>query len=340
MTRILIIISSARQIDLTLDKGHTTGYFADEAIKPYDKFVAAGAEVLVATPDGNAPQIDPYALEPFFHYPDEDKDFLAQVTRSFSNDIDDIRLTLHQATELDLIAARRVFHALIASGLDHDSAWDLTAKSARVAWSQDKNFVDVLAANPDVTAKVNASELKRLASETQDAATAVSKYRAERIRSLETFQHPLSLAKMSDADMLSYDAIFFPGGHGPMVDLYQNADVKRILQLFHPTEKIIAAVCHGPAALLAAGEGPDGAWMFDGYKIAAFTDEEEDQTPFGKLGMPWLLEKELKLAGAVFDDGDSAWGSFVVADRNLLTGQNPESAEAIADAILKKVGTK
>ena len=102
-------------------------------------------------------------------------------------------------------------------------------------------------------------------------------------------------------------------------------------------EKTVAALCHGPAALLSAGEGPEGYWLFDGYKLTSFTNEEEDQTPYGKLGMPWYLESALKNRGAVFDDADAEWVSHVVVDRNLVTGQNPESSEATAEAILKKL---
>src|SRR5260221_13154263 len=112
MTRLLMIVSSARSINLASDKGHTTGYWADEVLKPYDKFVAAGVGVGVATPDGAPPHADPFGLEPRFHYPDEEKDFLSQAVRSFSPRMDDILGTLHPFSELDLIAARREFTPL------------------------------------------------------------------------------------------------------------------------------------------------------------------------------------------------------------------------------------
>jgi putative intracellular protease/amidase len=125
-----------------------------------------------------------------------------------------------------------------------------------------------------------------------------------------------------------------------MVDLASNADVARVLRLLHLQQKTVAAVCHGSAAFLSAGSGSEGAWLFDGYKVAGFTNEEEDQTPYGKLGIAWYLESELKNYGAVFDDGDAAWVSHVVVDRNLVTGQNPDSSEATAEAILKKLGVE
>ena len=123
---------------------------------------------------------------------------------------------------------------------------------------------------------------------------------------------------------------------GPMVDLAENADAGRVLRLMYDAGKIVAALCHGPAALLSAPEA-GGAWMFDGYKMTAFTDEEEDQTKAGKIGMPWSLEAALKNRGAIFDDGDAAWVSHVVIDRNLITAQNEGSSEAAACAVLKRL---
>ena len=89
------------------------------------------------------------------------------------------------------------------------------------------------------------------------------------------------------------------------------------------------------ALLLSAPERPDGQWLFDGYRLTCFTDEEELQTEAGLLGMAWFLDTALKNAGAVFDDAPAAWVSHVVADRNLITGQNPGSTEATADAVIK-----
>ena len=72
--------------------------------------------------------------------------------------------------------------------------------------------------------------------------------------------------------------------------------------------------------------------------MTAFTDEEEDQTLLGRAGTPYYIEHRLKGAGGVYDDGDAAWASHVVVDRNLITAQNPASSEAAADALLKRLG--
>jgi putative intracellular protease/amidase len=100
MPRLLLLVSSAREITLADGAPHETGFFAEEAVIPYERFAAAGVDITVATPDGRPPYADSYGLEPIFHYPDEDEDFLASVTRTFRHDVDDIRLTLHQLTEL------------------------------------------------------------------------------------------------------------------------------------------------------------------------------------------------------------------------------------------------
>jgi len=340
MARLLMIVSSAHHIDLISEKGRETGYSADEVLKPYDKFVAAGVEVVAATPDGKSPHADLFTLEPQFHYPDEDKDFLSQVVRSFAPDLDDIRMTLHHLTELNLIAAWRVSQALTANGLDHDSAWSLVTRAAWTAWREDRNFIEALTDDPKVTGKLSPEDLQALALEVQNAGVARAVYTAERLAAIETLQHPRDLSQMSDEEILSFDAVFFPGGHGAMVDLPSNIDVGRAVRLLHLREKTVATVCHGPAAFLSAGSGPEGAWLFDGYKLVSVTDEEEDQIPYGKLGMPWYLESELKNYGAIFDDGDAAWVSHVVVDRNVVTAQNPDSSEAMAETVLKKLGVK
>src|SRR3954447_11745164 len=79
MPRIAYLVSSATEIDLADGTRHPTGYFAEEALKPYERFTAAGADVVVVTPDGKAPYADPYGLSNFFHYPDEDQDYFASV---------------------------------------------------------------------------------------------------------------------------------------------------------------------------------------------------------------------------------------------------------------------
>src|SRR5262249_51527616 len=119
--------------------------FAEEAIKPYERFVAAGLDVTVITPDGNSPYADPYGLSWFFHYPEDDKDYLASVVRTFAHDVDDIRITLHQNTELGLAAARRIALALREKGRSAADAHRIVSAAAKRAWREDRQLVDVLA---------------------------------------------------------------------------------------------------------------------------------------------------------------------------------------------------
>src|ERR1700742_1779678 len=149
MAKILMLVSSAKVIRLADGTRQTTGYFVEEAIKPYDRFVAAGVEVVVATSDGQTPHPDPYGLEYFFHYPDADEDFLASVMRTFMTDVDDIRITLQHLSELDLIIARRVHQALRATGCSDAQARGLIGRAARVSWSRLRNYVEVLGEDPE-----------------------------------------------------------------------------------------------------------------------------------------------------------------------------------------------
>src|SRR5689334_22780404 len=335
MTSIAYLVTSARELTLADGTTHPTGYFAEEALKPYERFTAAGFDVTVITPDGQPPHADPYGLSWFFHYPDEDKDYLASVVRTFARDVDDIRLTLHQNTELGLAAARRVAVLLRQHGRTAAEAHQVVSAAAKTAWRQDRQLAEVLAQDSSLgltPAQVQA-EVDAQRAESQNLANE----RAARLQSLPGFQHPVALSCLTDAELAGFDAVFAPGGHGPMVDLADNPDVGRLLTALQAKRAPIAALCHGPAILLSAPERADGLWLFDGYRMTSFTDEEEDQTEAGRLGMAWLLDVALKNAGAVFDDGPSAWISHVVVDRNLITGQNPGSTEAAADAVIKKL---
>ncbi|MCA1219951.1 DJ-1/PfpI family protein [Streptomyces sp. 8L] len=334
MARIAYLVSSAKEIVLAGGSRHPTGYFAEEAVKPYERFTAAGHDVVVVTPDGVPPTADPYGLEHFFHYPEEDQDFFASVIRTFHHDPDDIRVTLHQNTELGLVAARRVVERLVGRNLAPAAAHDLVSRAARIAWLQDRQLVDVMVAE-GLDGGLTRADLQDAVDELDEAARALASERHRRLRGFEGFGNPVALSGLDDGQLASFDAVFAPGGHGPMVDLADNPDVRRLLRSLHDRGAPIAALCHGPALLLAAPDRDDGQWMFDGYRMTCFTDEEEDQTVPGRLGLPWYVDTALKNAGAVFDDGPSAWASHVVVDRELITGQNPNSTEATADALLK-----
>lgn len=140
--------------------------------------------------------------------------------------------------------------------------------------------------------------------------------------------HPLVLA---DVDLAAYDAVVMPGGHGPMADLYKDADLGRLLVAANRDGKVIAPFCHGPAGLLSATDD-DGAFAFKGRRLTVFTNEEELGGGTGE-NTPWLVEDALKEKGAVIENG-AAWSSNVVRDGNLITGQNPQSSEDVAKEVL------
>ncbi|YBV95255.1 type 1 glutamine amidotransferase domain-containing protein [Phyllobacteriaceae bacterium JZ32] len=147
-------------------------------------------------------------------------------------------------------------------------------------------------------------------------------------RNAKRVEKPLVLG---DIDVSRYDAIVVPGGHGPVEDLYKDPDMGRVLVQADREKKLIAAVCHGPAALLAARD-ENGRWPFAGRRMTSLTDEEEIE--FGTAeNAPWLLADTLRKSGAVFEQGPN-WGVHVVADGNLLTGQNPASSAALAEAVI------
>src|ERR1700749_4087484 len=199
MTRIAYLVTSAREMLLADGSPHPTGYFAEEAIKPYERFTAAGFDVTVITPDGNSPYADPYGLSWFFHYPEDDKDYLASVVRTFAHDVDDIRLTLHQNTELGLAAARRVALVTQAKGHSPQEAHRIISDAARTAWREDRQFADVLAEPERASVHgLTRAEIDREIEAQHADSQRLSDERHARLQALPGFVHPLSLRDLTD----------------------------------------------------------------------------------------------------------------------------------------------
>ncbi|ETK38142.1 type 1 glutamine amidotransferase domain-containing protein [Microbispora sp. ATCC PTA-5024] len=148
------------------------------------------------------------------------------------------------------------------------------------------------------------------------------------IRSAEVMRRPIRLA---NARLEDYDAVYFPGGHGPMEDLCADADAGRLLTAALASGKPLAVVCHAPAAMLATRI--NGVSPFAGRRITAFTNEEENAVGLGPKAR-WLLEDELVDLGADFTKGEM-WKPYTVVDRTLFTGQNPASAAVLAGRLLE-----
>ncbi|MFF2659903.1 type 1 glutamine amidotransferase domain-containing protein [Kitasatospora sp. NPDC058032] len=154
---------------------------------------------------------------------------------------------------------------------------------------------------------------------------------AEVLAGAEEFKRPIGLA---DVRVDDYDAVYYPGGHGPMEDLAVDADSGRLLVRALKSGRPLGVVCHGPAAMLAAVE-EDGGNAFKGYRVSAFSNEEEAQAGFADKAK-WLLADRLAEAGVEVQVGEP-WVPKVVVDRNLVTGQNPASAAPLAVELLRRL---
>ena len=141
-----------------------------------------------------------------------------------------------------------------------------------------------------------------------------------------------STGRLAEVAADRFDAVFIPGGHGPMVDLVNDQKLQRLLAAFDRDGKMVAAVCHGPAALLnvrnAAGEP-----LVKGRKVTGFTNVEERLVMLHSV-VPFLLEDALKERGANFESALLPFFSHVVRDENLITGQNPASSTKVAEELL------
>ena len=230
MSKILFLMTGADHWTLADGTTHPTGYWADEAVIPYEKFKAEGHQVTVATPGGVRPPVDDASLSPR------------------------------------------------ANG------------------------------GPE-----NAERVKAVVS------------------SAPEFQAPLDLDAVRLED---FDALYVPGGHGPMEDLAVDGTAGRILRQALESGLPTGIVCHGPAALLAA-VADDGANAYAGYRVTAFSNAEEQRAGNADKAQ-WLLEDRLNAAGLNVKTGE-AYAPHVEIDRNLVTGQNPASAGPVAVELLKKL---
>ncbi|NGO11002.1 type 1 glutamine amidotransferase domain-containing protein [Streptomyces sp. HC44] len=231
MAKILFVMTGADRWTLADGTTHPTGFWAEEAVVPFEAFKAAGHEITVATPGGVVPPVDPGSLSPE------------------------------------------------ANGGAENAA----------------------------------------------AVRAVVERAAE-------FRGPVAVA---DVRLDDFDAVYVPGGHGPMEDLAVDTDSGRILTRAVESGLPVGVVCHGPAALLAAVKA-DGSNAYAGYRITAFTNTEERLA--GRAdNAKWLLQDRLVEAGLKVEAGEP-WAPHVEVDRNVVTGQNPASSGPLAAELLKKLG--
>lgn len=231
MTKILFVITAADHWTLADGTKHPAGFWAEEAIGPYQVFKEAGYEIAAATPGGVPPTADALSLTPDFN--------------GGPDGAERMKTALREATEL---------------------------------------------------------------------------------------AHPM---RIEDAEIDDYDAVFYPGGWGPMEDLPDNAESGKLLIEQRASGKLLALVCHGPAALLATVDA-DGKSPFAGYRLTALSNAEEIQNGLADRAK-WLLQDRLVELGVDYRAGEP-YQPHVEVDRTLFTGQNPASAEPLAHEIVKALG--
>jgi putative intracellular protease/amidase len=143
--------------------------------------------------------------------------------------------------------------------------------------------------------------------------------------------------KLSEVSPDDYDAVFYPGGHGPLWDLSEDRDSIALIETMYAAGKPVGAVCHGPAAFRHA-KAPDHSPLVRGKSVTGFTNTEEAVVGLTDV-VPFLVEEMLKQNGGNYSRA-ADWQPYAVTDGNLITGQNPASSEPTAKALLTQlVGT-
>ena len=210
------------------DTGRETGFWLEELAAPYYAFRDAGADIVLASPKGGLPPVDPKSREPSFQ---------TDLTRRFE---------------------------------------------------------------ADTAAKAQLAATLRLDSVTQAA----------------------------------FDAVFYPGGHGPLWDLAEDRASIGLIEAFVAARKPVALVCHAPGVLRHV-RAPDGRPLVEGRKVTGFTNTEEDSMGLTKI-VPFLVEDELKAKGGLYSRGPD-FAPYVVSDGGLITGQNPNSSGLAAKFLLDQL---
>ncbi|WP_420572775.1 type 1 glutamine amidotransferase domain-containing protein [Kordia sp.] len=140
--------------------------------------------------------------------------------------------------------------------------------------------------------------------------------------------------KLSDVKEADYDAVFYPGGHGPLWDLSEDKNSIKLIESFYNNNKPVAAVCHAPAVLKNV-KSIDGTPLVQGKKVTGFTNSEEEAVQLTTV-VPFLVETMLKDNGGIFSRADD-WNVHAVKDGLLITGQNPASSEKVAELLLESL---
>ena len=224
--KVLIVLTSHDQLGST---GRKTGFWLEELAAPYYVFKEAGYEIVLASPNGGQPPLDPKSNEP---------DFQTDATRRFEAD------------------------------------------------------------------------------------TGANKALANTV-------------KLADVTADGFDAVFYPGGHGPLWDLAESKDSSGLIERFIAENKPVTLVCHAPGVLRHV-KTAKGRPLVEGKKVTGFTNTEEAAVGLTEV-VPFLVEDVLKAKGAIYSSGPD-WSSYVVQDGLLITGQNPTSSTAAARRLVEELG--
>ena len=223
--KVLMVLTSHDQLG---DTGLKTGFWLEEFAAPYYVFKDAGAEVVLASPAGGQPPLDPKSELP---------DFQTDMTHRFNAD-PDARRALANTVKLETVSSK------------------------------------------------------------------------------------------------DFDAVFYPGGHGPLWDLAESKTSVELIQSFERSGKPIGVVCHAPGALRHV-KAADGAPLVKGRRVTGFTNGEEAAVELTDV-VPFLIEDEFKSLGGFYEKGPD-WAPFVIEDGKLITGQNPASSEGVAKALVAQL---
>lgn len=141
-------------------------------------------------------------------------------------------------------------------------------------------------------------------------------------------------ARLADMKVEAFDAVFYPGGHGPLWDLYNDNHSIALIEAFIAAGKTVATVCHAPAVLLQARD-KKGAPLVKGKRVTGFSNSEEAAVELTNV-VPYLLEDQLVASGGLYEKTED-WNPLVIADGLIITGQNPASSKAVAEALIKVI---
>jgi putative intracellular protease/amidase len=148
-------------------------------------------------------------------------------------------------------------------------------------------------------------------------------------------KQPLNVSQIQQADVSAYDAIFYVGGHGCLEDTSKSVETANIGKWAFQAGKLVGIVCHGHCGILNATDIA-GEFFFKGFQMTCMSEDEEKLTKLWGQ-MPFVLQRRLEELGVQYSKSPVTWGSYVVEDRNLITGQNPYSSREIADRMVARL---